>query len=217
MSLPPLDLYLSFVLISTGLILLPGPNVLLVISTSLAHGSLRGLQTIAGSMLAMALQLALAVFLTQALALYLSEIFDWIQWLGALWLLWLGVGQLRQAWQQRGVKGMVLPSQTSARGCFGRGFFISLTNPKTILFFGAFLPQFVSAETPAAGQLMSLSLTFMLLAVLFDSSYALAAGRAGKWLQQRLHAAWLSATAGLLFLLTALLLLVLRRGSGDAA
>jgi len=217
MALPSIDLYLSFILISIGLILLPGPNVLLVISTSLAHGSLRGLQTIAGSMLAMALQLALAVLLTHSLAVHLSEVFTWIQWLGAAWLLWLGQAQLRQAWKLRGVMGLHLPQQTSAQGCFGRGFVISLTNPKTILFFGAFLPQFVSPDGAAGAQLLSLSLTFLLLAMLFDSGYALAAGKAGQWLESRIHAAWMQATAGVLYLLTAALLLLMRRGTGDAS
>lgn len=99
----------------------------------------------------------------------------------------------------------------SASGSFARGFLVALTNPKTILFFGAFLPQFVSGENGYAGQVLLLSATFLLLAAVLDSLYAVMAGRVAGWLQGRHIRRLQDAISGSLFLGAAAWLAVIRR------
>ncbi len=165
-----------FILLSAGLIIMPGPNVLAIVSTSIAHGRVRGLQTVAGTSLAMLLQLAIAAVGTAWFVEALSSGFLVLKWFGVAWLLYLGLRHLRAALQQREVPPL------SALDSVQRGFWVSLTNPKTILFFGAFLPQFVSPEAAYLPQMLFLSAIFWGMAVVSDASYALLSG----WLVARL-------------------------------
>ncbi len=166
-----------FILLSVGLIIMPGPNVLAIVSTSLAHGRARGLQTVAGTSLAMLAQLTIAALGTAWFVETLSAGFLVLKWFGVAWLLLLGLRHLRDAFEQR-----VVPS-LSALASVQRGFWISLTNPKTILFFSAFLPQFVSPDSAYLPQVLTLSAIFWGLAVLSDTSYALFTGWLGRMVQ----------------------------------
>jgi len=170
---------LAFILVSVAVIAIPGPNVLVIISTSLSHGRTRGLQTVAGTSTAMIIQLCVAGIGTTWFVTTLSQGFVWLKWAGVIYLLYLGVSHLFAAVSNAPAKSI------SASSSFHRGFWVSLTNPKTILFFGAFLPQFTSASMPYSGQIMVLSALFWILAVLLDSGYALLAGKFSVLLQNR--------------------------------
>ena len=170
------DTYLAFLGISALLIVMPGPNVLLVIATAIAHGHRQGLIIVAGTSCAMVIQLAIAGLGNAVLATTLAEVFVWVKWLGAAYLIWLGIQNLRAMRSQE-----ALP--TPMRAGFWQGFWVSLTNPKTILFFGAFLPQFVSPGQPPGPQLLILSASFLGLAIVLDSTYALASGGLGRLVQ----------------------------------
>ncbi len=159
-----------FILLSVGLIIMPGPNVLAIVSTSIAHGRARGLQTVAGTSLAMLVQLTLAALGTAWFVETLSAGFLVLKWFGVAWLLFLGLRHLRDAFEQREMPPL------SALASVQRGFWISLTNPKTILFFSAFLPQFVSPDSAYLPQVLTLSVIFWCLAVVSDTGYALFAG-----------------------------------------
>ncbi|MEQ8954521.1 MAG: LysE family translocator [Gammaproteobacteria bacterium] len=171
-------IFISFVLISIPFIISPGPNVVVIISTSLAAGSRQGLQTVAGIWLAMMIQLFIAAVGTTWLLSVITEGLLWLKWAGVAYLAYLGVVALYHFFTRRGV------TVVNATGSFRRGFYVSLTNPKTILFFSAFLPQFVTDATHYAQQISILSVTFLLLALLLDSGYALLAGRM-RWLLAR--------------------------------
>lgn len=168
------EVFISFVLISLVVIAIPGPNILVIVSTSLTAGRVRGLQTVAGTSAAMVIQLCVAALGTSGLLALLNEGLRWLKWAGVVYLLYLGLTALRQ---------MSMPSlsQPSALGSFQRGFWVSLTNPKTILFFSAFLPQFVSAGQSYLLQITQLSLTFWIMAVAIDSGYALVSSKL-RWL-----------------------------------
>lgn len=166
-----------FVLLSAGLIIMPGPNVLAIVSTSIAYGRVRGLQTVVGTSLAMLVQLAIATAGTAWFVETLSSGFLVLKWFGVTWLLFLGLRHLRDALKQREVPPL------SALASLQRGFWISLTNPKTILFFSAFLPQFVSPESAYLPQVLFLSAIFWGMAVLSDSTYALLSSGLARWLQ----------------------------------
>jgi homoserine/homoserine lactone efflux protein len=168
-----LDLYLAFVAACAVLILIPGPNVALIVANSVAHGTRYGLVTVAGTASAMALQLALVVLGASSVLGILAGFFDWLRWLGVAYLVWLGL----RAWRAPPVDlAHVAAEPRAAVAIFARGFLVSLTNPKTLLFYGAFLPQFVTVGGGDAGrQLLSLSVTFLTLAVVLDSAWAVLA------------------------------------------
>lgn len=169
-----LDLYCGFILATTILILIPGPNVSLIVSNSIAYGTRYGLLTVAGTSAAIVLQLALtALGLTATLSL-LARWFEWIRWAGVAYLLYLGIRQ----WTAAPVDLTRIPPQPrSFRAIALRGFLISLTNPKTLLFYSAFFPQFLVPDAPLAPQVALLSLTFFIIATGLDSCWAALAGR----------------------------------------
>ena len=170
-----LHLFLSFVLAVTILMLIPGPNVALIVANSVTYGFRYGLLTVAGTSAAMVLQLGLTILGMTELLGTLGAWFEWIRWIGVAYLIYLGVIQWRAPPLDL---TEVAPEPKSARAMFTRALLVSLTNPKTLFFYGAFFPQFVVANHAIGVQLAILSGTFLLLAVLIDSCWALAAGRA---------------------------------------
>jgi threonine/homoserine/homoserine lactone efflux protein len=168
-------LYLAFVLATTVLILIPGPNVSLIVANSIAYGTRFGLLTVAGTSVAMLPQLALTALGMTAVLGAMATWFEWLRWLGVAYLVWLGVRQ----WRAPPVDlTKTRPQPRSARAILLRGFLVSLTNPKTLLFYGAFFPQFISIDRPLGPQVALLCATFVAIATLLDGGWALLAGRA---------------------------------------
>jgi len=169
------ELYLGFIVASTILILVPGPNVSLIVANSIAHGTRYGLLTVTGTSSAIVVQLALTALGLSATLGTLAGWFEWIRWIGVAYLLYLGIRQ----WTAAPVDLTRTPPQPrSFRAIALRGFLISLTNPKTLLFYSAFFPQFVAADAPIAPQVALLSLTFFVIATGLDCGWAMLAGRA---------------------------------------
>jgi homoserine/homoserine lactone efflux protein len=166
-------LYAAFVAAATTLMLIPGPNVALIVANSLGFGVRAGLMTVAGTSAAMVVQLAIASLGITALFGALAQAFEILRWLGVAYLLWLGFRAWRTPSGDLGRTRAVSPRDT-----FARGFFVSLTNPKTLAFYAAFLPQFLVSDAPFGRQMAILSLTFVAIAILVDSGWALAAGGA---------------------------------------
>jgi homoserine/homoserine lactone efflux protein len=175
-------LFLAFVLAVTVLMLIPGPNVALIVANSVTYGFRYGLLTVAGTSSAMIVQLGLTVLGMTELLGTLGAWFEWIRWIGVAYLIYLGVAQ----WRAPPVNlAEVVPEPKSARAMFTRALLVSLTNPKTLFFYGAFFPQFVVTSHDVGAQVVILSATFLLLAVLLDGCWALAAGRARGLLAMR--------------------------------
>ncbi|HEX3350525.1 MAG TPA: LysE family translocator [Acetobacteraceae bacterium] len=173
--MPDPALYAAFIAATAVLMLIPGPNVAMIVGNSIAWGTRSGLLTVAGTSSAMVPQLALAAIgMTAALAT-IGVWFEWLRWLGAAYLVYLG---LRQWFAAPVDLTKIVPARRPLHQIWARGFLVSLTNPKTLLFYGAFFPQFVSRDAPLAPQILLLSLTFLLVAVAIDSTWALAAARA---------------------------------------
>lgn len=169
-----LDLYLAFVAACAILILIPGPNVALIVANSVAHGTRFGLLTVAGTGSAVVVHLALTVLGATMALNFLAASFDWLRWAGVGYLVWLGVA----AWRAPAVDlARTAPQVRSARLIYLRGFLVGLANPKTLLFYGAFLPQFVTPGPTAADQLLLLAVTFLVVAILLDGLWAVLAGR----------------------------------------
>jgi len=166
---------ISFLLVSAVVIAVPGPNIIAIVSTTITSGKQRGLQTIIGTTLAMIVQLTIAALGTSLLLATLTQGFVWLKWCGVTYLVFLGANSLYAFYTHKKSKPI------SAAASMQRGFWVALTNPKTILFFSAFLPQFASLDSAYLPQIAILSTSFMLLAVTIDSCYMLSAARL-KWL-----------------------------------
>jgi threonine/homoserine/homoserine lactone efflux protein len=176
----PFPNVLAFALTSLVLIAIPGPSVLFVIGRSLALGRKGGLLSVLGNALGMvpqiiAVALGVGVVLAQSVVL-----FTIIKIAGAAYLVYLGIQAIRHRGGTTTAPGPVPPSSTWRM--VREGFLVGATNPKTIVFFVAVLPQFVDY---AAGsiplQLALLGIIFLLIALVSDSIWALAAGTARHW------------------------------------
>lgn len=196
-----LDLYIAFIAASLALALMPGPNVAVIVSNSVAYGSRYGLLTVAGTTSAMVPQLLVVTLGLAGVLTFMSHWFDVLRWVGAAYLIYLGVEALRAPPANL---GGTKPEPKSARAIYFRGALVSLTNPKTLLFFGAFLPQFVDAKGNALAQLAVLSLTFLIVCASVDATWALAAGRArgflarvGRWTNRVTGGVLIAAAAAL--------------------
>ncbi|MFK3672510.1 LysE family translocator [Leifsonia aquatica] len=171
---------LAFALASVALIVIPGPSVLFVIGRSLALGRAGGLLSVLGNALGM-LPLVIAVALgIGTLVAQSVVVFTVIKLVGAAYLVYLGIQAIRHR-RHTAVTHEDQPSRSPWR-ILGEGFLVGLTNPKSLVFFVAVLPQFV--DYGAGGiplQLFELGVVFLVLALLFDSVWALAAGTARQW------------------------------------
>ena len=164
-----------FLLASTVLAITPGPGVLYIVTRTLAQGRRVGLASVAGVALGN-FGSALAASAGVAAVLALSSLaFNLLTWAGAAYLVWLGIKALRAT-----PAGPAAPAAAAPDGrrVLRDGFWVALLNPKTALFFAAFLPQFIDAQAPAAAQGLLLGSCFVAIAALTDSLWVLAAARA---------------------------------------
>jgi threonine/homoserine/homoserine lactone efflux protein len=167
-------LYGAFVAATTALMLIPGPNVALIAANSIAHGARFGLLTVSGTTAAMVVQLGVTALGMTALLGDLAHAFEILRWIGVFYLLWLGFN----AWRAPAADLMkTVPQPRSPRAIFLRGFLVSLTNPKTLLFYAAFFPQFLDPNAGLPAEIAILAATFLALAVIVDSGWALLAAR----------------------------------------
>jgi threonine/homoserine/homoserine lactone efflux protein len=183
-------LFTGFVLMTVILVLVPGPVVTLVISTGATRGVRAGLVTVAGTSSGNAvLVTAIAFGLNWVLghALYLFEV---LRWVGAAYLIWLGI----KAWRGAGQAGTAVMSDGVH---FSRGFVVALSNPKGIAFFTAFLPQFVDPRMPAAHQLAVMCVVSVMLGAVSDSCYAILSGMGRAWFMRPQRAKLLGRASGL--------------------
>jgi homoserine/homoserine lactone efflux protein len=167
------SLYAGFVAATVLLMLVPGPNVALIVANSLVFGARVGLVTVFGTIVGMIVQLSVAALGVTALFGALAEGFNTLRWLGVVYLLWLGVRDWRTP---AGDLSRIAP--VSPRRIFTRGFLVSLTNPKPLVFYAAFLPQFLVADAPLGRQMAILSVTFVAIGFVVDSGWAFAGARA---------------------------------------
>lgn len=172
---PPWPLFSAFLIASFVLAITPGPGVLYIITRSLVQGHCFGLVSVAGVALgnlgnAFAASVGLAaLFAVSSLA------FSVVKYVGALYLVYLGVQMLCSPSVRNPAAA---PTVAPLKQVFRDGFIVALLNPKTTIFFAAFLPQFLSPNTLPMLQSMVLGFLFVAIAAVTDSIYALAAGAA---------------------------------------
>ena len=182
MIFPETSMLGLFVAAAVVLLITPGPAVLYIVTRSVEQGRLAGLVSALGVHAGTLVHVAAAALGVSALLVSSALAFDIVKYLGAMYLVYIGVRKL-MGWDQAAGGRVIAPR--SLRRLFAQGVVVNVLNPKTALFFLAFLPQFVDVSKGAVGvQILVLGMIFVVLGVLSDGLYAVAAGTAGGWLKR---------------------------------
>ena len=184
------ELFVAFLLITFVLIITPGPVVTLVIATGATEGPRAALVTVLGTTVGNGLLVGAIAFGLTWLLKSSVVVFEVIRWIGAAYLVWLGI----QAWRHAGQASDAPPPVGHVH--FWRGFLVALSNPKTIAFFTAFLPQFVDPRLPAEFQLAVMCAVSVLMAAVLDSIWGIAAGLGRAWFMKPARARLLRRLSG---------------------
>jgi len=175
-----IQLWLAFVAASAVMLVIPGPTILTVISYSVAHGRRANVPLVAAVALGDSTALVLSLLGLGALLATSAFWFMVIKWVGGLYLLYLGVKLLRA-----GISAAELTAPAAPRSrwrLFGNTWLVTALNPKGIVFFVAFLPQFINPRADVTQQLWILAITFVAMATLNATLYAVFAGSARRLL-----------------------------------
>jgi len=175
-----LDTWLIYLLASIGLSLTPGPNSLLALSHGALYGARRTLFTIIGGVFGFSALIALAMFGLSALLQASASLLNVLKWLGGAYLVWLGI----QLWRSPGLH-LELTGQGARlgnAGLFRQGLLSAMANPKVLLFYGAFLPQFIDPQRGLFSQFVVMAATFASVEFLVEYLLARLAFRIRPWL-----------------------------------
>jgi threonine/homoserine/homoserine lactone efflux protein len=176
-----LDAYLAFCLAALALAAVPGPTVTVVVANSLRFGARAGLLNVAGTVLAGVMWVSIAALGLTAAILVMGVWFDLLRYVGAAYLVWLGYKLLTS-------KGNLAqdgePLARRNHGFFLQGFIVTATNPKALVLFGMLIPPFLTKGGDVGQETLLLGGSFVAIAFLTDTAYALMAGMAGEWLSR---------------------------------
>ena len=182
MVFPSVSAVELFAVTSIALLLIPGPAVLYVVTQSAEQGRSAGLASVAGIHVGTFVHIVAAAAGLSALILASAVAFSVVKFAGAAYLVYVGVRKLLE----RPTNGETEPRRAPLRRIFARGALVNVLNPKTALFFLAFLPQFVDADRGAVwSQVVTLGMVFVALGLVSDSLYALLGDAVGSLLRRR--------------------------------
>lgn len=184
-------LYLAFIAAASVLLIIPGPTVLMVVGYGLAEGRRKNWPLVAGVVLGDAVALTCSVAGLGAVLAASAQAFTILKYCGALYLIYLGISMIRS-----GATATPKLNIVSSRKKFLHALAVTSVNPKPILFFVAFLPQFISHDAPAGPQLLLLGTTFCLLSAINVSLFSYLAGTAGSRIQNPRFMRRLKVTGG---------------------
>jgi threonine/homoserine/homoserine lactone efflux protein len=180
------QVYLAYLVACILITIIPGPTVTLIIANSLTHGTRAGLLNVAGTQLGLAIMLGVLLVGLSSVIATMGVWFDYVRIAGAVYLIWIGWKLLRV----KGGIGDVGATPKPRGGFFLQGFLVLMSNPKALLWFGAFIPQFVDPAGNYVGQIVVLGATAMATAALTDGAYAILGGRTGRFMSvQRIRLA----------------------------
>ncbi|MBB3396323.1 MULTISPECIES: LysE family translocator [unclassified Rhizobium] len=173
-----LEAWLAFAAASAIMLAIPGPTILLVVSYALGHGRKTALATVTGVALGDFTAMTASLFGLGALLAASATLFTVLKWIGGAYLIWLGV----KLWRAPVISEPMadndnLPEKKSLK-VFLHAYVVTALNPKSIVFFVAFVPQFLNPALPFFGQMLVMEATFLVLATINASIYALAANAA---------------------------------------
>jgi len=187
-----LSVYIAFVLATMVVMVVPGPTNTLIVANSVRHGRRAGLLNVAGTQLGLAITVGLVLLGLTSLIAAMGTWFDWVRLAGAAYLIWLGWKLLTDSGAHEA------PPRIPRGGFLVQGMAVELSNPKTLLFFGAFFPQFMDMHRNHIVQVLIMGATAMAVAAISDSAYALLASRAGAALSRRRVRLMTRASGGML-------------------
>jgi len=189
-----MELWIPFALASTLILIIPGPTIILVISQAVTHGRRSVVPLVIGVILGDLTAMTLSLLGLGALMATSAALFTVFKWVGALYLIYLGI----KLWKLNAENNSVQynTKNTSARSLLKSSFIVTALNPKGIAFFVAFLPQFVDPLKPAFSQLTLLGGTFLLLATINSALYAIFAGQLGDQMKKKKIRKWFNRCGG---------------------
>lgn len=189
----PFDTWIIYVATVLAFMSTPGPSQLLMLTNSMTHGFKPALATAAGDLTANALQMLAAALGLAAILSASQHALTLIKWAGAAYLCWMGIKMILSAEKKKTVQA---EKSHSLKKLWLQGFITSAANPKAVVFFAAFLPQFVSAEGSFALQYSVLAVTYLLIDGVFLSGY----GAGASWIASKLKGAgrnWVNRLGGI--------------------
>lgn len=211
----PLDTWLLYVVAVFVLTVTPGPSVLMCVTHGVNHGARRTFFSAIGSVTAVVGIMACSAVGLGAVLAASETVFNGIKWFGVAYLLYVGITTLRSTRAD-----FELPSQASAEagrlGLYVKGLLVGASNPKALLFFTAFFPQFIDPAAPQLPQFLVLGATFVGFELFWLMFYASFASRIGPWLRVRGRAKLFNRLSGAVFIGAAALLATVKRAARDA-
>ncbi|MBN9075697.1 MAG: transporter [Rhizobiales bacterium 65-79] len=176
-----LHTYIAYLLATIVIVMVPGPTVTLVVASGMRHGARAALLNVGGTLAGVAMVFAVVgIGLASAIAA-MGHWFEYIRFIGAAYLVWIGMQMLLA----RGGPAEDAAPPTPRMGFFAQGLLVAISNPKTLFFFGAFIPQFIDPAGSYPLQIAIMGITAMFFGAVSDSTYALAAARAGRALSAK--------------------------------
>ena len=182
--MPTIPTLLTFAIAATLLIIVPGPNVIYIITRGIDQGRRAAIASAIGVDTGMLFHIGAAVLGLSALVASSDLVFSIVKYAGAGYLIWMGINSLRA--RVANLETPVISRRASYSRLFAQGMVVNILNPKVGLFFIAFLPQFIDpARGSATLQILVLGGVFVVIALISDLVYALASGSIGSWLNAR--------------------------------
>jgi homoserine/homoserine lactone efflux protein len=166
----PLELWFVFVTASAVILIVPGPTTTLVLATGLGEGRGAALRLVPGVVLGDLVAMTLSLAGVGALLTACAALFTLLKWAGATYLVWLGVRMWREA------RHLLAVTAEPAGQLPAKAFLVTLLNPKSLLFFVAFMPHFMQPDLPVAPQLLLMGATFLVLSGCNAAAYAMLSG-----------------------------------------
>jgi threonine/homoserine/homoserine lactone efflux protein len=201
--------WIAFVAAASLLLAIPGPTVLLVISYALSQGRRSAWATVPGVALGDFTAMSLSLAGLGAVLAASADLFTALKWAGAAYIIWLGIKTWRAAPAADDGAAAVAPKRRLAVMC--HAYVVTALNPKGIVFYVAFLPQFISPDRPALPQVLVLGATFLVLAALNAALYAVLAGQAQRFFRSWRARKILNRTAGAILIATGGMLGLMKR------
>ena len=204
-----LHVYLAFFVATTIMIALPGPSVFLTVSHSISFGWQRALATVAGETLGIAVQLVIAAIGLTSLLNVVADAFEWFRWIGAVYLIYLGIKQ----WRHAGEPLAFDASSVTKTNLFVQGLVVTILNPKSLIFIAAFLPQFINTTRPLGLQFAVIVPSFLIITFTVTSIWALVIGNVSGFLKSQRAMKSVLRTAGGLMVVAGMGLALARRSN----
>ena len=191
-----LNIWITYFFATTVILIIPGPTIILVISQAVAHGRKSVVPLAAGVVLGDFTAMTLSLLGLGAIMSASAALFTVFKWIGAVYLLYLGIKLWRANPDTTSSTQPEKKKDASPRSLFKSSFIVTALNPKSIAFFVAFLPQFISPQSPAFSQILILGGTFLVLALVNAALYALFAGQLRETIKKTRVRKWFNRCGG---------------------